>query len=406
MRQASDPNGPRFTRRRFLATGALAAASLATPTSGKAVECLIVRRQRLPAPSRSGLDHIVVVTMENRSFDHLLGWLPHANGRQSGLNFRDRSGTAHATYPLAPDFTGCGRRNPDHSHAGGLVEYNNGACDGFLRSASDLYAIGYYRRKDLAFFGHAAPAWTVCDAYFPALMASTLPNRMFLSAGAADRLDQSDARVTLPTVWDRLAARRISNAYFTGEPLKDNFLANWGDKYSRITHPLSGFFDACASGKLPHVAYVDPRGAAVGSDDQPPEDVRAGERFLAILYRAVTKSPAWRRTLLIVNFDEWGGFFDHVPPPLAQDERPDYRLRGFRVPCLLISPFARRRHVSHVLFDHASVLKLIEWRFSLASLSRRVTTANNLALALDFSRRDLSAPSIRVPVMPQVSCRA
>jgi phospholipase C len=118
----------------------------------------------------------------------------------------------------------------------------------------------------------------------------------------------------------------------------------------------------------------------------------------------VTKSPAWRRTLLIVNFDEWGGFFDHVPPPLAQDARPDYRLRGFRVPCLLISPFARRGYVSHTLFDHASVLKLIEWRFSLAPLSRRVTTANNLALALDFSRRRLSAPSIRVPAMPRPSC--
>jgi phospholipase C len=396
---------PRSTRRRFLAAGALAAASLAAPTRSKAAAWLIGgRRPRLPAPGRSGVDHVVVVTMENRSFDHLLGWLPHANGRQGGLEYRDRSGAAHTTYPLAPDFTGCGHPNPDHSHTGGLVEYNQGACDGFLRAAGDLYAIGYYRREDLAFFGHAAPAWTVCDAYFPALMAPTLPNRMFLSAGDADRLENDDALATLPTIWDRLAARRISHAYYTGTALNDTVLSNWGDRYSRIIHPLSGFFDACSTGKLPHVAYVDPEGPVVAVDDQPPGDVRAGERFLATVYRAVTKSPAWGRTLLIVNFDEWGGFFDHVPPPSAEDERPDYRLRGFRVPCLLVSPFARRRYVSHTLFDHASVLKLIQWRFSLPPLSRRVTTANNLALALDFSRRRLSAPSFRVPAMPPPSC--
>lgn len=404
MRPVSDLREPRFTRRRFMAGGALAAASLAVPTSAKAAAWLIDARSRLPAPSRSGLDHIVVVTMENRSFDHLLGWLPHANGRQSGLTYRDRSGTEHATYPLAPDFTGCGHANPDHSHAGGLVEYNQGACDGFLRSASDRFAIGYYRRKDLAFLGHAAPAWTVCDAYFPALMAPTLPNRMFLNAGAADRLDNNDTIATLPTVWDRLAARGISHAYYTGPPLNDTLLSNWGDKYSRIVHPLSAFFRACSSGKLPHVVYVDPRGSGRASDDQPPADLRAGERFLATVYKAVTRSPAWSRTLLIVNFDEWGGFYDHVPPPPARDERPDYRLRGFRVPCLLISPFARRRYVSHTLFDHGSVLKLIEWRFALAPLSRRVATANNLALALDFSRRNLSAPSIPVPTGPHPSC--
>jgi phospholipase C len=392
----------RFTRRRFLATGALAAASLAAPSNGRAAEWLIGRRPRLPSPHRSGLDHIVVLTMENRSFDHLLGWLPKANGRQSGLKYRDRTGTAHPTYPLAPKFDGCGHPDPDHTHAGGLAQYNHGACDGFLRSGSDVYAIGYYRRENLPFFGHAAPAWTVCDAYFSAVLAPTLPNRIFLSAGATDRLDNSDGRSTLPTIWDRLAAARISSRYYTTRALNDTTLNNWGGKYDAIIRPLSGFFDDSQSGKLAHVTYLDPQGS--GMDDHPPADLRAGERFLATIYQAVTSSPAWGRTLLIVNFDEWGGFFDHVPPPPARHDKLDRSLRGFRVPCLLISPFARRRYVSHTLFDHASILKLIEWRFDLKPLSGRVTGANNLAVALDFSRRRLPAPSIPVPAPPPRSC--
>jgi phospholipase C len=340
--------------------------------------------------------------MENRSFDHLLGWLPKANGRQSGLKYRDRTGTAHPTYPLAPKFDGCGHLDPDHTHAGGLTQYNHGACDGFLRSGSDVYAIGYYRGEDLPFLGHAAPAWTVCDAYFSALLAPTGPNRIFLSAGATDRLDNSDGRSTLPTIWDRLAAARIASRFYTARALNDTTLNNWGAKYDAIIRPLSGFFDDCQSGKLAHVTYLDPQGSAM--DDHPPADLRAGERFLATIYRAVTASPAWSRTLLIVNFDEWGGFFDHVPPPPARHDKLDTSFRGFRVPCLLISPFARRRYVSHTLFDHASVLKLIQWRFNLKPLSRRVTSANNLAAALDFSRRRLSAPPIPVPARPPRSC--
>src|ERR1700754_4960880 len=91
----------------------------------------------LPPPERSGIDHIVLVMMENRSFDHFLGWLPGANGRQAGLTYYDKSGLAHQTYPLAPDYQGCGHPDPDHSHPGGLVEFNNGACDGWLRAGSN-----------------------------------------------------------------------------------------------------------------------------------------------------------------------------------------------------------------------------------------------------------------------------
>ena len=109
------------------------------------------------------------------------------------------------------------------------------------------------------------------------------------------------------------------------------------------------------------------------------------------IYNAVTQSPAWPRTLLIFTFDEWGGFFDHVPPPAAADVKPEYQQRGFRIPCVLVSPFARRGHVAHGTYDHTSILKLVEWRWGLAPLSVRDARAANLAAALDFSRRNLAS---------------
>ncbi|HSU39136.1 MAG TPA: alkaline phosphatase family protein, partial [Polyangiaceae bacterium] len=107
-------------------------------------------------PKQSGIEHVVVVMMENRSFDHLLGWLPGADGRQAGLTYLDRAGAAHATHPLAPDYQGCDHPDPDHSYAGGRVEYDNGASDGWLRAGeNDDYAIGYYGSGDLRFLGQA-----------------------------------------------------------------------------------------------------------------------------------------------------------------------------------------------------------------------------------------------------------
>src|SRR5215510_16300602 len=103
----------------------------------------------LPAPAEAPFDTVVVLMMENRSFDHVLGWLPGANGRQVGLTYRDKDGLAQATRPLAPDFQGCGYLDPDHTWEGIRDQYANGRCDGFLRTPSakvgDLFPIGYYR---------------------------------------------------------------------------------------------------------------------------------------------------------------------------------------------------------------------------------------------------------------------
>src|SRR5215475_13492969 len=109
------------TRRRFLRNAAIGSAGLAL---GSSSVLAAPRNKRLPTPNRSGIEHIVLVMMENRSFDHFLGWLPGADGKQSNLSYSDSSGMAHPVFPLAPDYQGCPHPDPDHSYEGGRVEFD------------------------------------------------------------------------------------------------------------------------------------------------------------------------------------------------------------------------------------------------------------------------------------------
>jgi phospholipase C len=363
---------------------------------------------QLPNPTNSGIEHVVVVMMENRSFDHLMGWTTNADGRQAGLSFTDTNGNAHSTYPLAPDFQGCAFHDPNHSYVGGRIELNGGACDGWLRApANDIFCIGYYEQTNLPFLSAAATNWTVCDRYFAAIMAETYPNRIYQHAAQTDRLENTLDVSSLPTIWDRLGDSNVSaRYYFSDIPM----VALWGFKYLPITRPISSFFDDCTNGTLPSVAYVDPKffneTLGTSEDDHPHADIRNGQAFLSRVYNAVIASPNWSNTVLVINYDEWGGFFDHVPPTAAPIPPADLAagntdgLRGFRVPCVIVSPWAKRGAVAHQEFDHTSVLKMIEWRWNLAPLTVRDQTATNLAEALDFTQTNYTAASIVVPQGP------
>ena len=366
------------------------------------------RDKGLPKPNKSGIEHIVVVMMENRSFDHFLGWMPGADGRQAGLSYIDAAGVSHATYPLAPDYQGCGHPDPDHSYQGARIEYDNGACDGWLRAGTnDAYAIGYYTKNDLAFLGNAAPAWTTCNRYFAAILAGTYPNRIYQHAAQTDRLDDSLLPFsTLPTIWDRLADAGLSGRYYYSD---FPFLALWGATHLPISRPVGDFFADCAAGTLPQVSFVDPSFLGelqgVSNDDHPHADIRNGEYFMNTIYQAVTSSPNWANTALVINFDEWGGFFEHVAPmgapiPAADAALGSDGLRGFRVPAVVISPWSPRKKIASNLYDHTSILKMIEWRWGLPSLTVRDATANNLAGVLDFQHRNLKAPAFAVPAGP------
>lgn len=372
----------------------------------------------LPNPADSGIDHIVVVTMENRSFDHFMGWLPNADGKQAGLTFVDSNGVSHSTQSLSGDNTGCPHPSPDHSYNGGRVEYDNGAMDGFLRAGNnDVYSIGYYGEADIPFYAALARNYTTCDHYFASILGPTFPNRLFLYAAQTDRLGDTVDFSSLPAIWDELAAAGVSaNYYYSNVP----FTALWGTKYLGISKLYPEFLAAAATGTLPAVSFVDPKYTILddgtGNDDHPHADIREGDQFLYQTFQAVANGPKWANTVFIVNFDEWGGFFEHVPPPRATaanqvdtDIVNGKTLLGFRVPTVVASPFTKGNasspSVNSMVFDHTSVLKLIEWRWGLSPLTPRDASSDisNLANALNFASPDATVPSLPAPQAPLIA---
>ncbi len=366
----------------------------------------------LPDPAASGIDHIVVVTMENRSFDHLLGWLPGADGIQSGLSYADGSGNTYSTWPLAPDYEGCGYSDPDHSYGPDRVAYDRGTMDGFLWAGNnDVFTIGYYTQSNLPFYSALAQNFLVCDRYFAGILGPTFPNRMFLWAAQTDRIDDSIGFSSLPTIFDSLSAVGVSHRYyFSNIP----YLALWGFRYWDSTGFISDFFNDAVSGNLPAVSFVDPTYTVLddgtGNDDHPHADIRNGDAFLANIYQALSSSPAWSRTVLIITFDEWGGFFEHVAPPRAPapngidtDQVNGEVLLGFRVPVIVVSPFTQNTGpaplVDHTVFDHTSILKLIEWRWNLQPLTARDASPliGNPATSMNFTAPVYGPPSLPVP---------
>ena len=224
----------------------------------------------LPAPEDSGIEHIIVVTMENRSFDHFLGWFPNADTRQHATYPVYNDGV-QTTYPLAPDYQGCGHPNPDHSYSGERIDYNAGAMNGWLLNTNnDKYCVGFYRETDIPFLAAVGRNYVTLDHYFSSFLGPTFPNRLFLLAAQTDRLDDSLDLTTLPTIFDRLSAAGVSaRYYFNNVP----FVGLWGLKYLSISHLHSEFLSDAAAGTLPAVSFVDPRFTILDDDTGTDDDL-------------------------------------------------------------------------------------------------------------------------------------
>jgi phospholipase C len=390
-----------ISRREFLTAAGAAGAIALTGGVSRAARAAVTRAVNapaLPAGNASGIDHIVVLCMENRSFDHYLGWVPGANGRQAGLSYPDDRGLLHDTWRLN-SWAGGGYADPDHGYTGGRVQYNGGACDGFRKGTQDDYALGYYTADQVPTNEALASNFVVCDNYFSSILGPTYPNRFYSHAAATDRIKNDSTTSTLPTLWDQLAAKGVpANYYFSDLP----FLALWGTKYASITRPIGTFFAQAASGTLPAYAYLDPfflgEDQGGSNDDHPHADIRRGQSLIATVVNALMRGPLWSKTMLVITYDEWGGFYDHVKPqqfpdlftPTATEE---HNTSGFRVPTYVVSPFAHRR-VAHNVYDHSSILKLVQWRWGLPPLTPRDKNANNLAEVLDLTAPPNTLPSI------------
>src|SRR3954453_10579948 len=167
-------------------------------------------------------------------------------------------------------------------------------------------------------------------------------------------------------------------------------------RYDSITFPKDQFFTEAAAGTLPNVTFIDPdytlvpELTGVSNDDHPPSSILNGEAYIAEVYNALRSSPQWDRMVFVVNFDEHGGFYDHVAPPKVVDDNvnpnpgphPDYKNLGFRVPAVAIGPYAPKKIESGGPYEHCSILAMIEWRFGLQPMTARDKNAKNLAAAL------------------------
>jgi len=406
----------KFTRRKFLKTvaGVSGAALLGPGRLVRARSTSLRNAGSLPRPDNSGLEHVVVVMMENRSFDHLFGWHPNADAIQDAT-YLDSDGVPHQTQALAPDYLGCGHPDPDHSYEGGRVQRDGGAMDGFLLSGkNDDYSIGYYIEADRPFYSALARNYTALDRYFCSILGPTYPNRFFMHAAQTDRLSNTLDMATMPAIWDSLAAAGVSaRYYYSNLP----FVALWGSRYLGISQTYAQFKLDAQNGQLPAVSFLDPiftlADDGTGNDDHPHADIRRGDAFLAEAFHAVATGPLWASTVFIVNYDEWGGFFDHVPPPraaapnLVDPDLEDGRaLLGFRVPTIVASPFSAGDpadpSVNGTVFDHTSILKLIEWRWGLDPLTARDQSndVGNLADILDFANPHAEVPDLPLPDAP------
>ena len=386
-----------MNRRDFLRLSAVAAGSAVVHPQG--MLSLAKRDDSNPqgslletASSDSPIDTVVVVMLENRSVDHYLGWLGtderyrergrrrygrrfHVDGRVdvSYLNLEGHEVTAAplVSNPKFPNpWRGCGHPVPGHGWFAGREQLTKG----FLapRTGNDEYAIGYYRGEDLPFYAKLANRFTICDHHFASLMGPTFPNRQYLHSAQSggerdDPIPIRSAQWNTETIEDRLLEKHVSVGYFYVDlPI----LLLWGERFKRVIAPVDTFFERCDEGRLPRVSFIDPGfGGDLRTDEHSYGDIRLGQRFVREIFKAFVNSKHWKSGLFILTYDEWGGFFDHVRPPLLPDDRavPDiefsFGLAGFRVPSFIASPYAARNFADHRIYDHTSILRFLEWRF-------------------------------------------
>ena len=448
-----------ITRRQALKTGA-AAGAFALGWEALIKQALATS----PASGRlSDIEHVVILMQENRSFDHYFGTYRGVRGFAdptvprlsdgSGLSVFAQPGYAGGydgghLYPFHLNSYANGECTNDINHSWGPQHtyWNGGRMDRFYTGhlaadgpANAPLTMGYYTRSDLQFYYALADAFTICDHYHCSVIGPTDPNRLYSVSAWLDPagthggpiLDTSTSRVgrfntlTWTTMPEQLEARGISwKVYSTpdgnfGDNVLPYFKQYWSNPSlgSKATTPsFPGTFQAdVAAGTLPQVSWVL---APLLNSEHPPAPEVYGEASAAQVLQTLVSNPAvWAKTALFITYDENGGFFDHVPPPVAPAGTRGESLTvsplpatasgvagpiglGFRVPTLVVSPFSRGGFVCRDTFDHTSTLRFLESRFGaeVPNLSawRRASTGD-MTSAFNFVRVDTSVPALPQP---------
>jgi len=363
------------------------------------------------------IDHILVLMMENHTYDNWLGMLGRGPGQQprgdgftmapdgqpTAANPTPDGKTQHAFHmPTTCQLSGKPSQEWEQAHN----QFNGGRNDGFVKSDSGPVAMGYWNGTDLPWSYSLATAFPVADRWFAPILGQTQPNRRYLLAATSvgmvdDILPENAVPPPAGTIFDRLDAHQIPwrNYYSSFPPTSYVFPGEAIEGHSSIVK-IEQFFADAKTGSLPAFAIIDPDfGQSSGEN---PQNIVHAEVFAASVVQAVMDSPAWPRTLLVWTFDEGGGYYDHVPPPpaVAPDDIPPLQLPmydgfaryGFRVPAVVVSPWSRPDHVTSVVHDHTSILAMVERKWNLPALTHRDAAAADLTDFLDLSQQAFAKP--------------
>jgi len=384
------------------------------------------------------IDHIIVVVEENHTFDSYFADYPGANGTYAVDSFPIDPTTGAPVEPVPYSesirervLAGATPGKELLSNGRGAAEqaYNGGLMDGFVeaqvrRGSDPQISMVYYSGEDVSGLWSIADRFVLFDNYFSSALGDSLPNMLHLLAGTSNGI-KTGTKETLaqisdgvPTVFDQLQAAGVSWKYYVAglESLDGDRIA--GGDYLRSDEPTPSqlywapilgmkrfwedpqlnaglasqeqFFLDAAEGRLPAVSFVLP-----SPTDHPLAPPTAPQQRLLSLVNAMGKSPQWGSSAMLIVWDEWGGFYDHEPPPQV-----DELGLGFRVPALLVSPWARRGYVSHVQYDHTSVLSFIAERFGLPPLSAREAASNSFGDAFEFDGLPREAPALGLASIP------
>ena len=364
------------------------------------------------------IDHILVLMMENHTYDNWLGMLGRGPGQQprgdgftigpdgqhTAANPTPDGKTQHAFHmPTTCQLQGKPTQEWTQSH----IQFDGGRNDGFVKSGSGPVAMGYWTGHELPWCYSLATIFPLADRWFAPVLGQTYPNRRYLlAATSAGMVDDITPEVIVPpprgTIFDLLDTHQIPwrNYYSTFPATSYLYLGDAIRNHPSIV-PVDQFFADAKSDSLPGFAIIDPNWGTNSGED--PQNIVHAEVFAASVVQAVMDSPAWPRTLLVWTFDEGGGYYDHLPPPAAvapDDIGPDwpapaytgFSQYGFRVPAVVVSPWSRPGHVTSVVHDHTSILAMAERKWNLPALTHRDAAAADLSDFLDLSQQAFAEP--------------
>jgi len=395
------------------------------------------------ATGLDSLQHIVVLMMENRSFDHMLGSLKAVNPNIDGITAQDpysnpdTNGNPVKPQPLA-DFQGQLDPDPDHHFPavdlqifGGdtsptRVANMQGFVKSFFNQQQDVghsqKIMYYFAQNQLPVLTTLALEFAVFNRWFASIPGPTVCNRAFAHYGTSfGRVDMNPFEILAPykSIYQRLVLatpKHTAKIYYYDTTSSTLEVVNLLQNQPELFGTFEQFLSDCASGNLPDYSFVEPNysdhetdsGAEVASDQHPDHDVQAGELFIADVYMAIKQSPLWPNTALLIAYDEHGGIYDHVVPPACTPDQFSasandtgtgmpfaFDRLGVRVPAILISPWIPKGTVVNQVFDHASIPATIT-KFFLGDYSPRSPRETSANVFIDPNQNLLSLSTMRV----------